>query len=127
VTVTAVDAIVTDVMFVTELNWLLAFDPLACIPGRTVQFNRDPQQRHNYEYSAINRNLCQRVGAVMEDLWHCRRAKSGASRTGTAGRRTAYKPFALLNVYCKVTGYFIKRIGNFKLDHKKAQKEEKQR
>jgi hypothetical protein len=127
VTVTAVDAIVTDVMFVTELNWLLAFDPLARIPGRTVQFNRDPQQSHNYKYSAINRNLCQRVGAVMEDLWHCRRAKSGASRTGTAGRRTAYKPFALLNVYCKVTGYFIKRIGNFKLDHKKAQKEEKQR
>jgi len=75
VAVTTVDAIVTDVMFVTELNRLLPFDPLTGIPGRTIQFNSDPQQSNNYEESAINRNLCQRVSAVMEDLWHCRRIK----------------------------------------------------
>jgi hypothetical protein len=75
VTVTAVDAVVADVMFMTELNRLLPFDPLTCIPGRTIQLNSDPQQSNNYEECAINRNLCQRVGAVMEDLWHRRRIK----------------------------------------------------
>ena len=74
-TVTAVDAVVADVMFVTELNRLLSFDPLTCIPGRTIQLNRYPKQSNNYEESAINRNLCQRVSAVMENLWHCRRIK----------------------------------------------------
>src|SRR5215216_6648141 len=39
VTVAAVDAVVADVMFLTELNGLLPFDPLTCIPGRTIQFN----------------------------------------------------------------------------------------
>ena len=73
--VAAVDAVVADEMFVTELNGLLSFDPLACIPGRTIQFNGDPQQSNNYEESAIDRDLCQRVGTVMEDLWHCRRVK----------------------------------------------------
>src|SRR5215204_1869052 len=32
VTVTAVDAVVADVVFMTELNWLLPFDPLTRIP-----------------------------------------------------------------------------------------------
>jgi len=72
-TVTAVKTIVTDVMFVTELNWLLPFDPLTGVPGRTIQLNSDPQQSNNYEESAVNRNLCQRVSAMVEDLWHCRR------------------------------------------------------
>jgi hypothetical protein len=76
VTVTAVDAVVADVMFMTELNRLLPLDPLTGVPGRTVQLNSYPQQSNNYEESAINRNLCQRVSAVMEDLWHCRRIKS---------------------------------------------------
>ena len=75
VTVTAVDAVVADVMFVTELNRLLPFDPLTGVPGRTVQLNSYPQQSNNYEESAVNRNFCQRVGTVMEDLWHCRRIK----------------------------------------------------
>jgi hypothetical protein len=43
VTVAAVNAVVADVMFVTELNRLLPFDPLACIPGRTIQLNGYPQ------------------------------------------------------------------------------------
>jgi hypothetical protein len=70
VTVTTIDAVVTDVMFMTELNGLLTFDPLPGVPGRTIQFNSDPQQSDDYEYSAINRDFCQRVRAVMEDLWH---------------------------------------------------------
>ena len=63
-------------MFMTELNWLLPFNPLAGVPARTVEFDSDPQQRNNYEDSAINRNLRQRVRAVMEDLWH-RRGDNG--------------------------------------------------
>jgi len=35
-TVPTVDAIVSDVMFMTELDWLLAFNPLAGIPRRSV-------------------------------------------------------------------------------------------
>jgi hypothetical protein len=73
VTVAAIDAIVAHVMFMTELDGLLSFDPLTGIPRRTIQFNSNPQQSNNYEESAINRNLCQRVSAVMKDLWHCRR------------------------------------------------------
>ena len=71
-TVAAIDTVVTDVMFMTELNGLLTFDPLASVPGRTIQLNSDPQQSDDYENSAINRDFRQRVGAVMEDLWHLR-------------------------------------------------------
>ena len=70
VTVAAIDAVVTDVMFMTELNGLLTFDPLSGVPGRTIQLNSDPQQSNDYEYSAINRDFRQRVCAVMKDLWH---------------------------------------------------------
>ena len=72
VTVAAIDAVVTDVMFMTELNGLLTFDPLASVPGGTIQLNSDPQQSNDYENGAINRDFRQRVGAVMEDLWHYR-------------------------------------------------------
>jgi hypothetical protein len=75
VTVAAIDAIVTDVMFMTELNGLLTFDPLAGVPGGTIQLDSDPKQSDDYEHSAINRDFRQRVRAVMEDLWHyCGRA-----------------------------------------------------
>ena len=84
VTVPAIDAVVTDVMFMTELNWLLAFDPLAGVPSGTIQLNRDPQQSNDYENSAINRDFRQRVSAVMEDLWHYRRRR--------VGRYSAHKP-----------------------------------
>ena len=72
VTVAAIDAVVTDVMFMTELNGLLTFDPLAGVPGGTIQLDSDPKQSDDYEYSAINRDFRQRVRAVMEDLWHYR-------------------------------------------------------
>lgn len=82
--VATVDAVVADVMFMTELDRLLALDPLARVPRRTIQFDRDPQKRNNNEESAIDRNLGKRIRAVMEDLWHRRRIKRrGGSRTGT--------------------------------------------
>jgi len=73
VTVAAIDAVVTGVMFMTELYGLLAFDPLTGVPPGTIQLNSDPQQSNDYENSAINRDLRQRVGAVMKDLWHYRK------------------------------------------------------
>ena len=91
VTVTAIDAVVTDVMFMTELNGLLTFDPLAGVPGGTIQLDSDPKQSDDYEYSAINRDFRQRVGAVMEDLWHYRRS---------VGRSSAHKPLRP-DFYCE--------------------------
>ena len=72
VTVAAIDAVVTDVMFMTELNGLLTFDPLAGVPRGTIEFNSNPEQSNDYENGAINRDFRQRVRAVMEDLWHYR-------------------------------------------------------
>lgn len=80
-TVTTINAIVTHVMLVTELNWLLSFDPLTGVPGRAIQLDCNPQQRNEDKNSAINRDFRQRVSAVMEDLWHRRRlSESGASQ-----------------------------------------------
>jgi hypothetical protein len=62
---------------------LLTFDPLARVPRRAIQLNSDPQQSNDYEDGAINRDFRQRVGAVMEDLWHYRRS---------VGRSSAHKP-----------------------------------
>jgi len=42
VTVAAVDTVITDVMFMTELNGLLTFDPLPGVPGGTIQLDSDP-------------------------------------------------------------------------------------
>jgi hypothetical protein len=78
VTVAAIDAVVTDVMFMTELNGLLTFDPLARVPRRAIQLNSDPQQSNDYENGAINRDFRQRVRAVMEDLWHLRVIRVGS-------------------------------------------------
>jgi hypothetical protein len=72
VTVTAIDAVVADVMFMTELNGLLTFNPLTGIPTGTIQLDSHPQQSNNNKNSAVNRDFRQRVSAVMEDLWHLR-------------------------------------------------------
>ena len=77
-TVATVDTIVADVMFMTELDRLLPLHPLARVPRRTIQFDRDPQSGNNDEESAIDRNLSERICTVMEDLWHRRRLSVGA-------------------------------------------------
>ena len=41
--VTTIDAVVADVMFVTELDRLLSFEPLAGVPGRAIQLDGSPQ------------------------------------------------------------------------------------
>lgn len=45
VAVSAVDTVVPGVVFMAELNRLLAFNPLACIPGGAVQFGSYPERR----------------------------------------------------------------------------------
>jgi hypothetical protein len=35
-TITAINAVIPYVVFMAELDWLLALDPLASIPGRAV-------------------------------------------------------------------------------------------
>ena len=77
--VAAINAVVSHVMFVTKLDGLLSFNPLAGVPGRTVQLNCNPQSGKENKDSAINRQLGERVCAVMEDLWHRRSAKSESS------------------------------------------------
>lgn len=89
-------------MFVAELNGLLFFDPLTGVPRRTIQLNGDPQQGDNNKNSAIDSDFRQRVRTVMEDLGHCRRIREGTSHRYNLGDTVAHKPFALLNVYCKV-------------------------
>ena len=44
VAIAAVDAVVADVVFVTELNWLVALDPLASVPGRTINLSGYPKR-----------------------------------------------------------------------------------
>ena len=92
VTVAAIDAVVADVMFVAELYGLLPLDPLPGVPGRSVQRDGDPQQGDSYKNSAVNRDFRQRVGAVMEDLWHCSRVREGESHR-YSGRHNSPQTF----------------------------------
>ena len=71
-TVATVNAVVSDVMLVTELHWLLSLEPLARIPGRSIELSSYPQSGDQNEDGAIYSNLRQRVGAVMKNLWHRR-------------------------------------------------------
>ena len=68
--VTTIDAIVSHVMFVTELNWLLPLNPLSRVPGRTVDRSRHEEGGNQDEDRAKDADFGQRIGAVMENLWH---------------------------------------------------------
>jgi hypothetical protein len=41
--ITAIDAVIADVMLMTELNWLLALDVSARVPARARDFRRYPK------------------------------------------------------------------------------------
>ncbi len=70
--ITAVNAVIADVVFVTELDGLFALDPLPCIPGRAVDFGGHPKGCEQDKNGTKDRCARQRVGAVMKDLWHRR-------------------------------------------------------
>lgn len=73
VAIAAIDTIIANVMLMTELDWLLAFDPLARVPSRASNLCRDPKGREQNKDRAINRGPRKVVRAMTEDLWHCRR------------------------------------------------------
>ena len=72
-TVTAIDAVVADMVLVTELNWLLAFDVRASVPARAVNLGGDKECRNQNEDRAEDRGARQIICAVTENLWHRRR------------------------------------------------------
>ncbi len=55
VTVTTIDAVIADVVFVTELDRLLAFDVLPGVPAGTSDLGGDPQRGNQNEDRAVNR------------------------------------------------------------------------
>ena len=72
-TVAAINAVVAHVMFMTELDWLLALYPLPGVPGRAIDLGANPKRGKKNKDGAKNTKLGKSVGAVMEDLWHRRR------------------------------------------------------
>lgn len=70
VAITTVDAVVADVVLMTELDWLLALDPLAGVPTRSSNLCRDPKGRKQNKDGAVNRSSGQIVRTVTENLWH---------------------------------------------------------
>lgn len=73
VTIAAINAVITGMMFVTELNWLLALDVRARVPSRAIDFVRDKQCRYQKKERPVDRGPRQIVCAVTENLWHRRR------------------------------------------------------
>ena len=69
-TIATIDTVVADVMLMTELDWLLALDPLAGVPARPSDLRRDPEGCEQNKDGAINRGPRQIVRAVTENLWH---------------------------------------------------------
>ena len=72
-TVTAIDAVIADVMLMTELNWLLALDVSARVPARSSDLSGDPKRGQQNKDRAKDRGSREVVGAVSENLWHRRR------------------------------------------------------
>ncbi len=72
-TVTAIDAVIADVMLMTKLNWLLALDVCARVPAGSRDLGRDPKRGKQNKNRAKDRGSREIVGAVSENLWHRRR------------------------------------------------------
>jgi|SRR6266567_2170665 len=71
--IATIDAIVADVMLVTELDWLLALDPLTGVPSGSGDLCRYPKRREQDKNRAVDRGPRQIVRAMTENLWHRRR------------------------------------------------------
>src|SRR6266403_770665 len=70
--ITAIDAVIADVMLMTELNWLLALDISARVPARARDFRRYPQRGEQNKNCAEDRRAREIVCAVTKNLWHRR-------------------------------------------------------
>ena len=86
-------------MLVTELHRLLAFDPLARVPGRAIQFRCHPQGGHENKNGAVDRQLRKCVGTVMKNLGHRRSFANSSQQTYQSRNRNGQRvdlsaPFA---------------------------------
>ena len=70
--VAAINTIVAHVVLMTKLDGLLAFNPLPCVPGGTIQLRGHPQRSDQDKNGAIDGELREGVRAVMKNLWHRR-------------------------------------------------------
>jgi hypothetical protein len=68
--VPAIDAVIADMVFVTELNGLLSFKPLARVPGGTIKLNGGPQSGTHDEQRTVDGDFRERVSAMVKNLWH---------------------------------------------------------
>ena len=71
--IAAINAVVADVVFMTELNGLLTLYVLAGVPARAGDLCGHPKGRQEDKDSAENRSARQVVRAMTENLWHRRR------------------------------------------------------
>jgi len=71
--IAAINAVVADVVFMTELNGLLTLYVLAGVPARAGDLCGHPKGRKEDKDCAENRSSRQVVRAMTENLWHRRR------------------------------------------------------
>lgn len=57
-TITAVDSIISDMVFMAKLNRLLAFEELTGVPGGAIEFHCNPQRRDDNKDRAVDRDFC---------------------------------------------------------------------
>src|SRR6266851_759518 len=94
--VTAINAVIAHVMFVTELDWLLALDPLAGVPPGAIDLGGDEQSRDQNKDRAKNRPAGKIIRAVTEYLWHRRRIRLRIARHWCPKKRQNKTRF----IYC---------------------------
>lgn len=75
VTVPTIDAVVAYVVLVTELDWLLPFNPLSRIPARTGDLRCHEQRRDQNKDRTEDRGSRQIIRTVTENLWHRRKIR----------------------------------------------------
>src|SRR5437870_2117555 len=81
--ITAIDSVIADVMFMTELNWLLALDVSARVPTRAGDFRCYPQRSEQNKNCAKDRRAREIVCAVTKNLWHRRLTDTQSFRRRT--------------------------------------------
>ena len=93
VAITAINAVITDVMLVAELYELLSFYPLAGVPARASNLCRYPKRGEQNKDRAVNRGPRQIVRAMTEDLWHRRKIRLPATGGTLTRESLALKNF----------------------------------
>jgi len=95
VAIAAIDAVVADMMFVAELNRLLARKKSLCVVRRPVEFQQEPHDDSNKKHSAVNRELGDVVGAASEDLAHSLSGSEAVQKKRQIARQQNAQPAAI--------------------------------